>query len=126
MTELRYLACRRRLASAKLLKSRYTASGRPASSNKTSNTKTKLIQELFTFFIVQPVHDSSQSSAQDGPSATDCRWRNAKASWLACAADYLFSHRGADFRGRRANDRQHLAVSRRNLASFRRQYRHRF
>jgi len=96
----RPLACRRRLASAKLLKSRYTASGRPASSNKTSNTKAKLIQELFTFFIVQPVHDSSQSSAPDGPSATDCRWRNAKASWLACAADYLFSHRGADFRGR--------------------------
>src|SRR5436190_1474549 len=69
MMELRSLACRRKLASAKLLKSSHTASGRPASSNKTSTTKTKLVRALWVFFIFPPAREWGQSSAQHAVSS---------------------------------------------------------
>ena len=100
MTELRSLACRRRLASAKLLKSSHTASeGRQAATRratpKQNSSRSYMLSSSCSLCMIR-----AKAPLKDGPSAPDCRWRNAKASWLACAVDYLFSRRGAGFRRR--------------------------
>src|SRR6516165_4642549 len=72
MTEFRSAACRRRLVSAKSLKSSHTATGSPASSSRTSNTKKKLTLELCVFFMAACT-SRVKFRLKDALSAASCR-----------------------------------------------------